>query len=224
MIILLLRMVKRIESKQGLLSNKTKGKKMKSKLLWIMIIMSMGLSASDFRQLKSDCANNIGSSCYSLAYIYVDEKDMNSALETFKKGCELNHVKSCVGAGAIASEIGDGKQIEKYYKEACDKGSNLGCEFLGDYYYKQGLYKKAIPPLKKTCYSSKKQKETSCRKLADISNELNDANLKESILSNCMSKGPSSLSAIRINKEFCATTLNLEIKAMPTSPIYPIFK
>ena len=147
---------------------------MKSTLLLIMIAMSMGLSASEFRQLKIDCDNNIGSSCYSLAHLYSDEKDMNSALKIFKKGCELNHKRSCVGAGAVASELGYGEQVKKYYKEACDKGSSLGCEFLGDYYYKHGFYKKAIAPFKKACNSSNKQEATSCKKLADISKTVTD--------------------------------------------------
>ena len=175
--------------------------------------MSIGLSASDFRQLKRDCDNNIGSSCYSLAHLYADEKDMNSALETFKKGCELNHKRSCVGAGAIATELGDGKQVEKYYKKACDKGSTLGCEFLGNYYYKQGSYKKAISPFKKVCFPSEKQEEKSCRKLADISKELSDDDLGMSIMKNCMSKGASSSATIRINEAYCAKKLNLDIYA-----------
>ena len=198
---------------------------MKSKLLLIMIAMSIGLSASEFSQAKKDCDNNIGSSCYSLAHMYADDHDNNRALETFKKGCELNHTKSCVGAGAVASEMGDNQQIEKYYKEACDKGSNLGCEFLGNHYFKQGSYKKAISPLKKVCFSSSMEEQRTCQKLADISKELSDDDLAMSIMQNCISKEPSSLGVIRIKESFCATELNLNIydkKRNNSSSLYPL--
>lgn len=186
--------------------------------------MSMGLSASEFLQAKNDCDNNIGSSCYTLAHIYADANDNNRALETFKKGCELNHARSCVGAGAVASEIGDTKQKEEYYIKACDKGSNLGCEFLGNHYYKQGLYKKAISPLKKVCYVSSMKEQRTCRKLADISKELNDNDLAMSIMKNCISKESSSLGTISIIQEFCAKKLNLNIyeKKRNSTSSYPL--
>ena len=149
---------------------------MKNRLLGLMIIMSMSLSASEFTQAKKDCNNNIAKGCHTLGYIYTFEKgNEQRGIEAYLKGASLGYTKSYLALGYIYSEKGDTATEKKYLKKGCDNGSALGCGLLGQKYFEENNYQQAQPLLKKACHSNsstidEKSKQDSCEYLNDISN------------------------------------------------------
>ena len=146
---------------------------MKSKLLLMMIAMSIGLSASEFTKAKHDCDNNIAKGCHSLGYIYFFEKKNESkGLKAYHKASSLGYVKSYIAIAYIYSEKGENKSKKKYLKKACDLGSDLACGLLGQHYFEHNKYHEASPLLKKACNSKTldaKVKQDACEYLYDIS-------------------------------------------------------
>jgi len=149
---------------------------MKNRLIGLMILMSISLSASEFTQAKKDCNNNIAKACHRLGYIYAIEKgNEQRGIEAYLKGASLGYVRSYLALGYLYEEKGDIATEKKYLKKGCDSGSDLGCGILGMKYFEENNYQKAQPLLKKACYSNdadidEKSKQELCRDLDDISN------------------------------------------------------
>jgi len=149
---------------------------MKRKLLLIMIVISIGLSASEFSQAKNDCSNNIAKACHTLGYIYAIEKgNEQRGIKAYLKGASLGYTKSYLAIAYIYSQKGDSETERKYLKKGCNNGSALGCGLLGQKYFEENNYHKAHPLLKKACYSNsksidEKSKQDSCEYLEAISN------------------------------------------------------
>ena len=72
-------------------------------------------------------------SCVLIGQIYDNAKRYKQAFEYYKKGCELKNGGSCMCLGSLYDEgqgvRQDSAMAKKYYGEACDLGSEVGCDY-----------------------------------------------------------------------------------------------
>ncbi len=133
--------------------SKTKRNEMK-KLLFTVLLMSVGLSAGDKAE-KID----------GQTYLFGDEKkgiavDITKAVKLLKQECSKSNPHACYNLGEVyskgMSEVKkDTEQAIKYYQVACDANYAEGCSGLGYTYKDNGDTEKAIDALYKSCEISK---------------------------------------------------------------------
>ena len=141
--------------------------------------MSINISASEITKYQESCNTN-ATSCNKLGDYYFEKKDLDSASKFYKKGCHQGNPQSCLEVANIYRIGDDNKRKEKYLKKSCHElNHGLSCGLLGLSYQDKKEYKKAILPLKKSCYSTDNtlttmQKQESCNQLGTILNFFNN--------------------------------------------------
>lgn len=94
--------------------------------------------------LKDSCRNKGAKSCGVLGYIYEGgigvAVNVKSAIEYYKKSCDLRYGVGCVNLGVLYAKVENYKDANSYFRRACELRNAEGCLNLGiSYSYGYGV-------------------------------------------------------------------------------------
>ena len=94
--------------------------------------------------LKDSCRNKGAKSCGVLGYIYEGGMgvavNVKSAIEYYKKSCDLRYGVGCVNLGVLYTKVENYKDANSYFRRACELRNAEGCLNLGiSYSYGYGV-------------------------------------------------------------------------------------
>lgn len=123
------------------------------------LIIILGLLASPSFAFGAECNRTDPKACIQLGREAGDKKDKSAAKNYYSKACDFGEPKGCVFHGwALYLEYLDGwfegekkTQAVKSFREACDKGTGLGCAYLGHVFTDEKNESKALEMYKKGC-------------------------------------------------------------------------
>ncbi len=110
------------------------------KLLGILLLLTIGLTASKFDKNRKLCDNRRGAGCTVIGQMYqkgeVIYRDYYMAIKYYGKACDNNHPEGCYRLGLLFQD-GEGVKpsyykAKKYYEIACSLKNKKGCELYFD--------------------------------------------------------------------------------------------
>jgi len=130
-----------------------------SLLALIAISASAALAQEDPKVVKliAMCEEGNSTACYKMGERYrVLERDNETAISYFIKGCDAGHMTACTHAG-ILIQMADKqysaawKKAAKLYQKACDAGEDPACYNMGTLKYREGRASAARKYFKIAC-------------------------------------------------------------------------
>ncbi|HEY4056205.1 MAG TPA: hypothetical protein VGM39_06325 [Kofleriaceae bacterium] len=90
-----------------------------------------GNTAKAEQLLGTACASPFGDGCYNLGVLLEQQKRLGEAEAAYAKGCELEQMDACAGAGFLAIANGHSDLAQQRCEQSCNARNAEGCVCMG---------------------------------------------------------------------------------------------